>query len=1194
MWGQTGLQGNWSAHFGGREHEFDTIPLFIRMPLEAGDEANFEQLLAEWANEGNGQCLGPDVDHIVFHIGRYSLSTTAKEWVKHHNRLHTPSSFRCPQKTATDHVGHSTFVLRGIIAHHGEELISGHYNALLVEGEAVWLVDDGECPQVQKEVPDSIKRGAVMIWASRAEQSSFWTQTVGRFDPPAKRVKTDAGAIEVFYGNVTHWNNDVKDWLLQQDMQIAMLVETHVTGHKAALAAQQLARSRWQLEKVDAFETGRGGTSGGQFFCSREGQSTYRIHHYDKEGNGFLANVLQRQKWEVVLVSVYLRTGEDLNSVTNAIILGELAAFLGELAVPWMLVGDFQVPPEQWAGHQLLNVLKAEVVKGGQPTMINGAELDYLIASRTLSPFIDIKINWDVPWKPHAGLVVTIDSSAPSLRLPQVTQYAAVPKLQSSPKQWEECKPSLKPYWLGRQMGPKEIQCAEWCHRAEQYTLQNLHDPKMGRGWYLAIELKPLPQTRPMTPWRRGDLAYWGQFCSLLSHIESKGMVSTAAMVHLKAKAADLPMRWQNIHGDGEFCAALEALVSGEPMPLPVLVRGAEANYDFAKKAVLQRQKSQDYQAWLSEASLRGHSGIYKCLKAPDVVHARPFRNVPVQDRQQLREQQWYDRWTVIEQPRSSAERERLRWEGIVQARTREDLDPHQVMKKLAKLPQKASGPDGISYAMLKNLPLEGVTDLCNMYRQWELDGRLPDQVCTTLVVLLPKKEDIERPISLTSVLYRTWCKLRWQKLREWQTDVGPRMPWERSMPGMQVMHVALMRMLKCEVGKAIGRSVVSLLVDLQCFYDSVTLELLLGLWEPLDFPPAILNAVYEVYSGPRMLQAEQVTSRPVHCERGILAGCPVAPLIAKLVLAPVIERFNAAFPKATVDVWVDDISVDFVGTDVQLLSREALKGYELLRQELEGISLQLSKEKTGFLTSSNECKKTLNLLRGDEQPKVHDLLKDLGLDSNGGRRRRIGTQQKRLLKGKGRRSKLMYLKLRSRPVRIRVWKTSVHAAAGYGMEAQGLAPQRMRVLRQQLARHGGLQKGGGVDIVYDQHVKLQDLKDTIVERQMKAMRQLLKAWPPAQLGELKSAWRISWKRLATAAYPWMVVAGPMAALQAYLMDMGWEAVDMDDWIRAPTGLMPPHQLNLEHPWPHLQRQLHLSRSISVHGGSKNLSTAFR
>ena len=461
------------------------------------------------------------------------------------------------------------------------------------------------------------------------------------------------------------------------------------------------------------------------------------------------------------------------------------------------------------------------------------------------------------------------------------------------------------------------------------------------------------------------------------------------------------------------------------------------------------------------------------------------------------------------------------------------------------------------------------------MYRQWELTGRLPEQVCATLVVLLPKKEDIERPISLTSVLYRTWCKLRWDKLRQWQSTVG-----QRSMPGMQVLHVALMRLLKCEVGKATGRHVISLLLDLQCFYDSVELEILLKLWEPLDFPPAVLNAVYEVYSGPRLLQAEQVTSRPVHCQRGILAGCPVAPLIAKLVLAPVIGPFMEVFPRATVDVWVDDISVDFVGTDVHLLCREALDGYDHLRNGLEASGLQLSNSKTGYLTSSVECKKTLNLFRTDEQPRVHDLLKDLGLDSSGGRRRRIGQQQKRLLKGRGRHSKLLHLKLRSRPVRIRVWKTSVHAAAGYGLEAQGLAPQRMRTLRQQLARHGGLQKGGSVDIVFDQHGKLQDPKDTIVERQLRAMHQLVRAWPASHLGDLRTAWRISWKRLTAAAYPWMVVAGPMAALQAYLIDMGWEAADMDDWIRAPMGNWPTHQLNLAFPWPHLQRQLHLEQQV--------------
>lgn len=197
LWGQTGLQGNWHAHFGGRDHEFDTIPLFVRMPVEAGDNVNFEHILSEWANEGNGQCLGSNVEHIVFHVGRYYLSTATKEWTKHHNKLYTPSSFQVPQMTLSGHGGHSTFVLRGIIAHQGEELSSGHYVTMLVAGDAIWTVDDGECPQVQKNVPESIMQGAVMILASRAEHSNFWTRAIGQIEPPAKRQKTYGGSIEV-------------------------------------------------------------------------------------------------------------------------------------------------------------------------------------------------------------------------------------------------------------------------------------------------------------------------------------------------------------------------------------------------------------------------------------------------------------------------------------------------------------------------------------------------------------------------------------------------------------------------------------------------------------------------------------------------------------------------------------------------------------------------------------------------------------------------------------------------------------------------------------------------------------------------------------------------------------------------------------------------------------------------------------
>ena len=101
--------------------------------------------------------------------------------------------------------------------------------------------------------------------------------------------------------------------------------ESHLHGIKQDQVKNVLARSRGQAEFLSAEETDRGGASGGQMFCWRDGQSAYRLHHFDVEGNGFLANVLQRQHWEIVLVSIYLKCGEDLNSRANSTVLGALA-----------------------------------------------------------------------------------------------------------------------------------------------------------------------------------------------------------------------------------------------------------------------------------------------------------------------------------------------------------------------------------------------------------------------------------------------------------------------------------------------------------------------------------------------------------------------------------------------------------------------------------------------------------------------------------------------------------------------------------------------------------------------------------------------------------------------------------------------------------------------------------------------------
>ena len=156
-------------------------------------------------------------------------------------------------------------------------------------------------------------------------------------------------------------------------------------------------------------------------------------------------------------------------------------------------------------------------------------------------------------------------------------------------------------------------------------------------------------------------------------HSKQAGYVSWY-MDHLRAKTADLHVRWQAVHGLEDFQAGIEALIAGESTPITLLIKGAECNKEFAKKLALEQQAS-DYQQWLSQAKLKGHSGIYKCLKAPDSAHVRPFRDVPIQQRQAMREQQWYSKLHVIDSPKQSGERERLRYEGIVQARSWQDMD---------------------------------------------------------------------------------------------------------------------------------------------------------------------------------------------------------------------------------------------------------------------------------------------------------------------------------------------------------------------------------------------------------------------------------------------------------------------------------------------------------------------------------------
>ena len=82
------------------------------------------------------------------------------------------------------------------------------------------------------------------------------------------------------------------------------------------------------------------------------------------------------------------------------------------------------------------------------------------------------------------------------------------------------------------------------------------------------------------------------------------------------------------------------------------------------------------------------------------------------------------------------------------------------LQRVLKALPDRASGPDAVSTQMLKSIPPLALTPLLQLFQSMETTAELPTQLQMHLVVMLPKNQRLERPITLTSTLWRVWRRL--------------------------------------------------------------------------------------------------------------------------------------------------------------------------------------------------------------------------------------------------------------------------------------------------------------------------------------------------------------------------------------------------------------------------------------------------
>ena len=244
-------------------------------------------------------------------------------------------------------------------------------------------------------------------------------------------------------------------------------------------------------------------------------------------------------------------------------------------------------------------------------------------------------------------------------------------------------------------------------------------------------------------------------------------------------------------------------------------------------------------------------------------------------------------------------------------------------------------------------------------------------------------------------------------------------------------------------------------------------------------------------------------------------------------------------------------MTIDAEDKDPQRAAQKIVSLYRTVSAELGRAELQISTSKSAFVCTDRQTQSRVQQLLREGEPPVLHLVKDLGVDSAGARRRRVATSNARLAKATGRSGKLARLKVPNPKKRAQVAATGVFTAATFGHQGQGISPKRMKVIRAIAGGHYGKMAFGSLDLLFDlSWMGSGDPLCKIVLEHWSMLQECVARNRPAT-SLIRRTWAVSWQKLSRSPHRWKLAAGPIGAMQCYLMDMGFEAPTMEVWNKT-------------------------------------------